>query len=145
MGSYYTYLISSLPALNFGLRPPFGAQEFITKCAGLVAEKEAGILQGIALSEGYFLDTDAAGALGEWSRFETALRNELVRLRAGRKKMDAVKFVRFPDNSEAYTSHVAMAAYRSLSILEAEKIMDQARWDFLDSLAFGHYLILISS
>jgi hypothetical protein len=32
-----------------------------------------------------------------------------------------------------------MAAYRSASILEAEKILDQARWNFLDALSFGHY------
>ena len=32
-----------------------------------------------------------------------------------------------------------MAAYKSTSILEAEKILDQARWEFLESLSFGHY------
>jgi hypothetical protein len=139
MGSYYTYLISSLPALNFGSRPPFGAVEFIDKCAGLVAQPGIELLRRIAETEGYFLDCSASGVLGEWSGFETALRNELARLRAGRKKTDAAKFVRLPDNPDAHTSHVAMTAYRSLSMLEAEKIMDQARWEFLDALAFGHY------
>ena len=32
-----------------------------------------------------------------------------------------------------------MTAYRNTSILEAEKILDQARWNFLEALSFGHY------
>jgi len=32
-----------------------------------------------------------------------------------------------------------MVAYKTPSILEAEKTLDQARWEFLDSLSIGHY------
>lgn len=81
----------------------------------------------------------AEGTLKEWVNFEVALRNELVRARAARRKVDPLKFIRLPDNPQAHISHVALAAYRSISILEAEKILDQERWSFLEHLSFGHY------
>lgn len=82
---------------------------------------------------------EAEGTLKKWVNFEVALRNELVRARAARRKIDPLKFIRLPDHPEAHISHVALAAYRSTSILEAEKILDQERWNFLEYLSFGHY------
>ena len=139
MGAYYVYLISSLPMLSFVSRMPFTPDEFIAKCEGLIPEQESGILKGIIQAGPSSLSAAAKGVLGEWGKFEIILRNELARARAGRKKSDFSRFVRLPDNFDARISHVAMAAYRSASILEGEKILDQARWDFLESLSFGHY------
>jgi hypothetical protein len=34
---------------------------------------------------------------------------------------------------------MALAAYRNPSILESERYLDQEKWNFLDSLAAGHY------
>jgi hypothetical protein len=79
------------------------------------------------------------GSLKEWVNFEVALRNELVRARASRKKIDPSKFLRLPDSPQAWISHIAMLAYRCTSILEAERILDQARWNFLEDLSQGHY------
>ena len=62
-----------------------------------------------------------------------------LRARAARRKADPLKFLRLPDKPQIEINHVALAAYRNTSILEAEKILDQARWDFLDSLGLGHY------
>ena len=97
------------------------------------------ILLSVCQQEVSFLDIQLSNSLKQWSNFELALRNELVRARAGRKKIEPLKFLRLPDSPQAEISHVAMAAYRSTSILEAEKILDQARWNFLDTLSFGHY------
>lgn len=140
MGSYYIYLISSLPALQFNTRPPFGREDFLAKCKGLVPEGELALLSGICREESVFLDqTEAKGVLGKWARFEIILRNELVRARASRKKTDPSNFLRQPDDFDAQIGHLAMAAYRSASILDAEKMLDQARWDFLESVSSGHY------
>lgn len=139
MVAYYTYLISSLPMLSFISRPPFSLEDFFAKCEGLIPETDSELLRNACYKEVSFLNPVTTGTLGKWANFEIVLRNELVRGRARRKKVDALKFVRLPDDSEAYISHVAMIAYRSASILEAEKILDQARWDFLESLSFGHY------
>ena len=139
MGAYYTYLISSLPMLNFSAKPPFSPEEFFAKCKELIPETKIELLRNACYQEAFLLNTASDGALGRWANFEVTLRNELARSRARRKKIDPLKFVRLPDSPEAHISHVAMAAYRSTSILEAEKILDLQRWDFLESLSLGHY------
>jgi len=140
MGYYYTYLISSLPALQFNTKPPFSREDFLAKCKGLVPERELAVLSGICREESVFPDqTQAKGILVKWVRFETILRNELVRARASRKKIDPSGFLRQPDDFDAQIGHLAMAAYRNASILDAEKMLDQARWDFLESVSSGHY------
>jgi len=139
MGAYYTYLISSLPMLSFVSRPPFSLEDFFAKCERLIPETEIEFLRNACYREVSFLNPAATGTLGKWANFEIALRNELARGRARRKKVDVLKFIHLPDDPEAYISHIAMTAYRSVSILEAEKILDQARWDFLESLSLGHY------
>ncbi len=140
MGQYYTYLISSLPALQFNAKPPFSREDFLAKCKGLVSERELAVLSGICRGEsGFPGQAEAKGTLGKWTRFETILRNELVRARASRKKADPSRFLRQPDDFDAQIGHLAMAAYRNSSILDAEKMLDQARWDFLESVLSGHY------
>ena len=139
MPAYYTYLISSLPVLSFSLRMPFSPEDFFAKCKDLVPEKEIELLRNACDQDSNLLDVNYSDTLKEWVIFETALRNELVRARAGRKRADPLKFIRLPDFPDAHTSHVATVAYRSTSIIEAEKILDQERWNFLEFLSFGHY------
>ena len=125
--------------LSFASRPPFSLEEFFAKCKGLIPEIEIELLRNACYKEVSFLNATATGILGKWANFEIGLRNELARARARRKKVDVLKFIRLPDAPEAHIVHLAMIAYRSTSILEAEKILDQARWNFLESLSFGHY------
>lgn len=134
-------MISSLPMLNFSSRPPFGLEDFLAKCKGLIPEAGSEFLRDACYQEVFILTAGetATGILGKWINFEIALRNELARGRARRKKIDVLKFIHLPDEPEAYISHIAMSAYRSSSILEAERILDKARWDFLESLSLGHY------
>jgi hypothetical protein len=139
MGAYYTYLISSLPMLNFSARAPFSLEDFLIKCKNLIPENEFEILRRVCQENNYFLNIQGAASLGQWANFEITLRNELARARAARAKIDPLKFLRFPDVPQAEISHLAMVAYRSASILEAENILDQARWNFLEALSFGHY------
>ena len=139
MPAYYTYLISSLPMLSFSIKIPFGLEGFFAKCQGLIPGSEIELLRSACYQDSNALNTAATASLRKWADFEIALRNELVRARAGRKKIDPLKFVRLPDSPQAYISHVAMVAYRSTSIMDAEKILDQERWNFLESLSFGHY------
>ena len=139
MPAYYTYLISSLPMLSFSAKLPFSLEDFFTKCANLVPQQEIELLRKLASQEDYLFNSQNLDTFKQWVGFEIALRNELVRARAGRKKIDPLKFIRPADSPSADIVHVAMVAYRSASILEAEKILDQARWEFLETLSFGHY------
>lgn len=125
--------------LNFSAKLPFSLEDFFNKCRELIPETKIELLRNVCYQEAYLLNTASGDTPSEWANFEIALRNELARARARRKKIDPLKFVRLPDSPVAHISHVAMAAYRSTSILEAEKILDQERWNFLESLALGHY------
>jgi len=139
MPAYYTYLISSLPMLNLSSRAPFSVEDFFTKCNNLIPEKELVILRNACKEENFFFDVQGNACLRKWFNFEITLRNELVRVRASRKKIDPLKFLRLPDSPQMEISHLAMLAYRSSAILEGEKILDQGRWNFLESLNLGHY------
>lgn len=125
--------------LSFDCELPFSLEDFFAKCEGLIPETEIEFLRNTCYKEGYSLNPAATGTLGKWAKFEIALRNELARVRARHKKVDVLKFIRLPDDPEADISRAARVAYISSSILEAEKVLDQARWDALESLSFGHY------
>lgn len=137
MPDYYTYILSSLPLLNFTARSTINSQKFLAVCAGLVTDCELALLEAIV--EGRPFSGEGYIVLQRWADFDIALRNELVKLRAGRKKKDPHKYMRDNLYWDAGIIHAAMAAYKNLSIQEAEKALDWERWRFLDELSFGHY------
>ncbi|MBM3246649.1 MAG: DUF2764 family protein [Candidatus Omnitrophica bacterium] len=141
MADFYIYLIAGLPFLRFGQDAPFSFSVFLQKCADLIPEKDLEILKAISLgTESLYLDKHPA--LKQRYLFERALRNELVKIRASRKKIDAANYLRGDGYVEPWLSHIAINAYRNPSPIEAEKILDAARWQFLDELSLGHYFDL---
>lgn len=137
MPDYYTYIIASLPLLNFTARAPISSQGFLATCAGLTGDSEFLLLEAI-LEDKALLRADYE-ILQRWFDFDTALRNELVKLRAGRRRQDPHKYMRENQYWNADVIHAAMAAYKNPSIQEAEQILDLGRWRFLEELNFGHY------
>ena len=140
MARDHIYLISSLPLFQFGARPPFSFVRFLEICRGLIPDVELDILAGLELAAmGGFAYEGMQPTLKGWYDFETSLRNELAKIRSSRKKIDSAKYLRRESYAEPYVTHLALAAYRSLSILDGEKILDEGRWNFLDGLCTGHY------
>lgn len=126
--------------LNFSVKLPFSLEVFFAKCQGLITEPNIEILRNACYKDIDFLNATAAGSLRKWVSFEVALRNELARVRARGKKIAPEKFIRFSDYPQLHISHIALAAHRhSANVLEAEKILDQERWNFLEQMSFGHY------
>lgn len=70
------------------------------------------------------------------------MRNELVKIRASRKKLDPAPYLRSDGYDDPYISHRVMNAYRSPSIIERERLLDRERWNFLEEASFGHYFDL---
>jgi len=141
MVEYYIYLISSLPMLHFGGNLPFSLENFLGMCAGLIPERDLILLKTILDMDIYFYQEENL-VLKKWRAFNIALNNELVKIRAGRKHIDPALYLR-PDGYIGYElMHIAMAAHRSPAPIEGEKILDQARWHFLDELSLGHYFDL---
>ena len=127
--------------LHFGGKLPFSFETFLNKCNELIPQKDLEVLKSLR-SEG--LSSQKSQTIQKFLEFETLLRNELVRLRAVRKKVAPEKYLRPDGYAGISIYHIAVAAQRNPSPLEAEKILDHARWDFLDELSFGHYFDLDS-
>lgn len=136
MPNYYVYLISSLPMLNFGARPPFSFEGFLARCEELIPQKDLKALKAIPSAAPAQLK---AAVLKKIQGFDTILRNELVRIRAAHKKIDPVKYLRPDGFSGPSIYHIALAAHRNPSPLEGERLLDRERWNFLDELSVGHY------
>lgn len=75
----------------------------------------------------------------KWCDFNIALNNELVKIRASRRHVDPGRYLRVSSYTGSELAHIVSSAHRNPSLVEAEKILDQARWNFLDELALSHY------
>ena len=128
MANFYPYLISSLPMLHFGMKPPFQSERFMEYCARFIPETDLAVLK--------------KAELREWRDFDTALRNELVKIRSGHLHKDASKYLSPDGYAEPHITHIALNAHRAPSILQGEIALDEERWRFLDGLSFGHYFDL---
>jgi hypothetical protein len=137
MANLYTYIIASLPALTFSTACAMNSQKFLQACVGLISKEDEEVLKAI-LADREMPQTDSF-VFKRWQDFDTALRNELARLRSARKRKDPGKHIRGNPYWEASIIHTAMTAYKNISPLEAEKILDEQRWRFLEELNFGHY------
>ena len=140
MANFYPYLISSLPMLHFEGHIPFSFEKFLNICQEFISEKDMEVLRKLQTDDLFKQKIDI---IKKFSDFEILLRNELVRLRAARKNILSEKYLRTIDQfSDATIHHLGLAAVRHHSAVDAEKILDQARWGFLDTLLFGHYFDL---
>jgi len=138
MAEFYTYLISSLPMLHLGAKPPFSFEAFLDKCTDFIPARELEILRALKTQA----KEPGPLVIQRYLGFETMLRNELVKIRASRKKIDAHKFLRPDSYVDPSVYHIALAAAKNHSPLEGERLLDEARWKFLDEQTFGHYFDL---
>ena len=138
MAEFYTYLVSSLPMLQFGMRAPFDMGRFIDLCRDMVPQDDLETLR-LCADDSYLEKTMRDPTLARWQAFETGLRNELVRIRSGRKRIDGLKYLRAGGDAGQDLYHIALASHRMPSILESERFLDLQRWLELDRIASGHY------
>jgi len=140
MPSYYEYIISSLPALSFGAKPPMSLERLLFMCKDMISESDTRALEAVKEGALYSEAASRIGALKKWASFDIMLKNEIVALRAARKKTDPSRFMHQNGHPESYSAaHIAINAYRAASPLETEKILDAERWKKLEDLSFGHY------
>lgn len=117
-------------------------ENFLMRCAELIPGQDFNLIQQVISTDAYALDLPKNNILWKWKEFDLALRNELARGRAARKKINPDKFLRQGASFDINITHIAQASLRQGSILEAEKYLDLVRWEFLDELAMGHYFDL---
>ncbi len=141
MPNFYIYLVSTLPALSFGAKPPFTTDKLLEASKGLIPQKDYAVLQELR-EKGIFAYNGQALLLKKWRDFNIAINNELVKIRAIRKHADPNKYLRPCGQSGYEVSHLVSSAHRKASPEEGEKTLDQERWGFLDELCIGHYFDL---
>jgi len=122
--------------LHFGMKAPLSFEKFLQACKDLIPDDELGLLLTVSLGD---YSASEQPTLRRWRAFDIELRNELAKIRASRKHIDAHKYLREDGCAEPSIAHAAMAAHRMPSIIEAERLLDQYRWQALDDMAFGHY------
>lgn len=125
--------------LSFGAKMPFSYDEFLRLCENNVDEKERVLLSEITLDVVYPYEHIRLPALRKWHSFDIALRNELVRIRANRLQRDANAFLKEDGYTDPSIARVALHAYRSPSLRDAERILDEERWARLSEFSLGHY------
>jgi hypothetical protein len=126
--------------LIFGTPPPFSFNKLAESCKGLIPDEDIAVLRDAVSGPVEQCCAIKNDTVMKWRSFDTMLRNELVKIRASRKREDPAGYMRRDGCPESiYAAHIAMNAYRKPSILEAEKALDLERWRELDGLAFGHY------
>lgn len=124
--------------LNFGAAMPFSLEKFMQLCRDLIPEEDLNLLN-IAVSDKEYTYEGSQVTLKNWHAFERCLRNELAKIRAAKMHQDFHQYIRLPDAAEAFISRTALNVSRAPAMLEAESMLDQARWQFLDELCVGHF------
>ena len=136
----YFALKASLPYLKFGEAPVLSHERFMEYCGAFLGRKELEYLQNLSLQDPG-KEPEKGSAEAKFHSFETALRNALVTFRAKKKGRKADIFLRENSGSEADRdmSNLINLLQNASDALEREKILDNARWTFLDEMELGHY------
>lgn len=141
MANFYEYLVASLPMLHFGMKWPFSFERFLEIAQGLIPDEDFKVVEGLSLE--WQQPASQHPTLKRWLEFDTALRNEIAKIRALRRHTDAAKYLRGDISfSDPALIHLVLASHRNPSLIEAERILDEARWHLLEELACGHYFDL---
>jgi hypothetical protein len=138
MKRLYYYLTASLPMLEFGMKTPFSYEGFLSFCGEQLSPDDVKAVERASIS-GFEDEKEPYLALREWKKYNIAVRNELVRIRARKKTKGPSQYIR----GESYlgTDDVGFLQWISSqdSPLEAEFSLDKARWQKLEELEKGHY------
>ncbi len=140
MLNHYYYTISSLPMLAYDTERFLSEEEFLDCCESTVSPRDYRLLKNTSLLPA---DTEDSShpVLERWNSWERSLRNDLVKIRAGRKGVDGDKYIA-AGAIETGLQNIARDACTAVTPLEAEIILDRARWEYLESLEAGHYFDL---
>ncbi|MEW5817058.1 MAG: DUF2764 family protein [Spirochaetota bacterium] len=135
--SQYYYTVSSLPMLLFESESTIGIERFIETCKETLTGRDFELLNRtqFTISEHIVAKNEV---LNNWYAWETALRNELVKLRAQKIGVEAAAY-HVPGPDVLGAAEIAREAFNQESPLLGENVLNRARWKVLDDLEVGHY------
>lgn len=136
MAQYY-FTVAALPMLAFDDEPYFSTEDVVELCASELSGVDLGFVSEAA---GYFAHTDPhaiySGVLGQFHLWERGVRDASARLRAQRLGWEAED--RGLD-TDPEAERIARDMINQESPLDAEMVLQRARWQELEWLEVGHY------
>ena len=135
MAHSYYYFAASLIHIQFGDKTPLTVDEFLVDCARLLTADDYACLAAVVSGEPCDFNNNTARA---WYRFEHDLKNEFA-FQRGEKKGNPAAYVRGSREINPVARDLAAQVFKTDNPLEAEKMIDTARWRFLDEMAVGQY------
>jgi hypothetical protein len=135
------YLVSSLPHLRIGEKPPMGIEAFRAACVGWMSEDELAAIDALLENR----EPPPGPASNVWNS-EVQLRDAVVRVRAKNRGIDASSFIKPHVGFSATIEKMVTDAFTRSNPLEQEMELDRARWSLSDELAvfdpFGFAAVL---
>ncbi|MDR1443664.1 MAG: DUF2764 domain-containing protein [Treponema sp.] len=134
MGAYY-YFVAQLPSLVYGQEPPMSSARFRDLAQGQLSAEDNALLGALdSAPSGPSAVPSAAGCdfIDKWRDWERALRLNLARLRSLRLKREGTADPPPVPADAAGAAQQALAA--SESPLEAEALLDRARWSAIEQI-----------
>jgi len=141
VGSYY-YLASQLPSLNYGQKPPMSPEAFKELARPLMSEEDAVLLDMVNLDPQPFgagsytdkIPSSGSDFIDNWREWERVLRLNLAKHRVLKVKREGAITAEPP----VIPADAVSAAFRAIAVtespLEAETLLDKARWNAIDML-----------
>ena len=126
------YLVSSLPYLRFGEKPPMSVEAFRAACVGWLDDDELVAID--ALLENREPEAGGAPAVQLWNG-EVQLRDAVVRVRAKNRGTDGSSVVKPHDGFSATIEKMVTNAFTRANPLEQEMELDRTRWALAEDLA----------
>jgi hypothetical protein len=125
------YLVSSLPYLRFGEKPPVSRVAFLASCDDWLSAEDVAVLQAVFENRNA-PDSEVAR---RWRSGEVELRNAVVRVRAKNRSADAARFIRPCEGFSVSIEKLVTDAFTRANPLEQEAELDRIRWAQADELA----------
>jgi hypothetical protein len=124
------------------MKPPFSYERFLELCDGWIPGADYHELCHLPEPVQDQDTGERHAALMRWVQFDTAMRNDLVRIRAARKQVDPSRYLRPGGEGGAVITPAGIPGGTSGSLLETEKILDEIRWKALEGFKTNHYFDL---
>ena len=122
--------------LSYDMEKPMSEEEFFDCCASILTEKDFITIKNTRLVP--LEEKPSNPVLEKWNNWERSLRNELVKMRAAKKGQDSEKHIA-AGGLETGVLEIAREAFQAATPLDAESVLNKARWDYLEMLEAGHY------
>ncbi len=140
MSNSYYYLIACLPYLSFQKPQAISILEFSSRCNSYLKKNDFEVTQSI-ISGNPNKAAQSLKVVSEWLKWDMELRAELAGLRAKAKgwteSLDAAK-----QGAKTSSYNLAMDIFSAASPMDADEMLELARWRRLESLEHGQYFNL---